>query len=102
MTMGCFALMTQGTAQQTLPGLGSRNTKPLPPVSRGEPQIRGSSGVQANAEALERLAELLREAQTLEREIRDGAGSTVSAAAIRRCERVESLAKAVRKSLRGK
>jgi hypothetical protein len=79
--------------QQTLPGFGTLNTKPLPPIVVVQPQVEPSSPERSRSESLRTLDQLLNEARALQRELNETSERTVSTASVKRSERIESLAK---------
>jgi hypothetical protein len=68
--------------QQTLPGLGTRNTKPLPPVVVEQTQVEPGSPERSRRESLSTLDRLLNEARALQRELNETSERTVSAVSL--------------------
>jgi len=100
----CISLFSEPVSnrQQTLPGFGTRNTKPLPPIVVVQPQVEPSNPERTRRESLRTLDQLLNEARALQRELNETSERTVSAASVKRSEKIERLAKSLQKSMRGK
>jgi hypothetical protein len=85
---------------QTVPGLGSRNSKPLPPVVEVRTEVQPESLEAARKRLMANIHKLVVEAQALEQELAAAPSGSLPAASFKRSQEIEGLAKKIRKGLK--
>jgi hypothetical protein len=81
------------------PGSGDQGA-PVPPLVSVRPEIPAPS-LEANREhLLADVRELIAEAQTLQQDLKTSPGNTVSAQSYKRSQKIESLSRRIRKTLK--
>ena len=85
---------------QTVPGLGSRNTKDLPPIVVVQTEVEPVNAKAVRQRLLADLKELIAEAQTLQEELNTAPAGTVAAQSFKRAQKMESLSRKIRKALK--
>ncbi|GEM_PF-7023321 len=94
----CSALPT--SPGQTVPGLGTRNSKPLPPIVVVRPEVEPGSPDSNHKRLLAEVEELINEAKTLQEELHAAPAGSLPAQSFKRSQRIESLSKTIRKTLK--
>jgi hypothetical protein len=90
---------SNGQAPFPRPPSGDQGAPP-PPLVNAQQQIPQPSPEANHKKLLADLQELITEAQMLQRDLQDPPGRTVSAQSFRRSQKIESLSKRIRKTLK--
>jgi hypothetical protein len=87
--------------QRTFPRPGSGDQgAPTPPLVIVRPEIAAPSPETNHKRLLADVQELITEAQTLQQDLKGSLGRTVSAQSYKRSQKIESLSKRIRKTLK--